>query len=247
LPESSHASTVIAVRLAIIQPYFLPYIGYFQLMAAVDKIVLLDDVNFINRGWINRNRIAINGEPHWFTIPLVKANQNRRINEITIVDGSLWKTKIMRSLELSYRRAPFAAESLALVAELLQEAHGSLSTFLFRQLRRVADAIGIVTSIVCSSELHPRHSLTGQDRIVEICVREGASTYVNPPGGRELYDRRVFAAAGVDLFFLDPNLSSLTLHHSGQEGPCLSILDLLMLNPVPAIREAALTSHLSKA
>ena len=110
------------MRLAIMQPYFLPYIGYFQLMAAVDKFVLLDDVNFINRGWINRNRIAVNDEPYWITIPLAKASQNRLINELEIIDDPSWKRKVVRTVELNYKRAPFLDTALPLFSGMLEEA-----------------------------------------------------------------------------------------------------------------------------
>jgi hypothetical protein len=233
------------MRLAIMQPYFLPYLGYFQLMSAVDKIALLDDANYINGGWVNRNRIAVQGEPHWLTLPLAKASQNRLINEIEIVDDPLWKRKIIRTVELSYQSAPFAGQILPLLSEMLQEARGSLSTFLFYQLRRLADYIGIPIQIEQTSVRYPKDALTGQRRILDICVREGASTYVNSPGGRSLYDTELFASAGIELLFLDPNFSALTLRYSGQEGPCLSILDLLMFNSVTAVREATEMFRLS--
>ena len=233
------------MRLAIMQPYFLPYLGYFQLMSAVDKIALLDDANFINGGWVNRNRIAVQGEPHWLTLPLAKASQNRLINEIEIVDDPVWKRKTLRTLELSYQGAPFADQILPLLSELLQEARGSLSAFLFYQLRRLGDYIGIPTEIEQTSAKYPKEGLTGQRRILDICVREGASTYVNLPGGRSLYDAKVFASTGIELLFLDPNFPAITLRHSGQEGPCLSILDLLMFNSVSAIRAATEMFRLS--
>jgi hypothetical protein len=234
------------MRLAIMQPYFLPYIGYFQLMSAVDKLVLLDDVNFINGGWINRNRIALNGEPYWLTLPLAKASQNRLINEIEIMDDALWKRKTMRTVELSYRSAPFAPQILSLISDILKEARGSLSEFLFDQLRRVADYIGIETKIEASSTIYPKNGRSGQERILDICTREGASTYVNLPGGRSLYDARLFASTGIELLFLESNLPALTLRHGGSEGPSLSILDLLMLNPVAKIREATRTFRLDR-
>jgi hypothetical protein len=234
------------MRLAIMQPYFLPYIGYFQLMSAVDKFVLLDDVNFINGGWINRNRIAINGEPQWVTLPLAKASQNRRINEIEIVDNALWKRKAMRMVELSYQNAPFVHQILPLFSEMLRGARGSLSTFLFRHLRQLADYIGIDTGIEATATIYPKEGRAGQERILDICTREGATSYVNLPGGRDLYDAQSFASAGIKLIFLEPNLETLTLRHSGHEGPSLSILDLLMLNPVATIREAITMSRLDR-
>lgn len=226
------------MRLAIMQPYFLPYIGYFQLMSAVDKLVLLDDVAFINGGWINRNRIAVNGQPQWLTLPLVQASQNRLINEIEIVDDPSWKRKTVRTVELSYGSAPFAHHILPLFSDMLKEARGSLSAFLFRQLRRVADCISIETAIEATAAKYPKEGRSGQERILDICAREGATGYVNLPGGRNLYDPQLFTSAGIELLFLEPNLQALTLRHSGDKGPSLSILDLLMLNSVATIREA---------
>jgi hypothetical protein len=226
------------MRLAIMQPYFLPYIGYFQLMAAVDKLVLLDDVAFINGGWINRNRIAVNGAPYWLTLPLAQASQNRLINEIEIVDDPSWKRKTVRTVELSYGSAPFVHHILPLFSDMLKEARGSLSDFLFRQLRRVADYIGIETVIEATAAIYPKEGRSGQERILDICAREGATGYVNLPGGRNLYDPRLFASAGIELLFLEPNLRTLALQHSGDDGPSLSILDLLMLNSAATIREA---------
>jgi hypothetical protein len=234
------------IRLAIMQPYFLPYIGYFQLMAAVDKLVLLDDVNFINGGWINRNRIAVNGVPHWLTLPLAQASQNRLISEIEIVDDPFWKRKTLRTVEVSYRGAPFVHHILPLFSDLLTEASGSLSTFLFRHLRKVADYVSIDTSIEPTSTIYPKQGRLGQDRILDICTREGATSYVNLPGGRNLYDPRLFASAGIELLFLEPNLQALALRHGGHEGPSLSILDLLMFNSVATIREAVAMSRLDQ-
>lgn len=232
------------MRLAIMQPYFLPYIGYFQLMAAVDKFVLLDDVHFINGGWINRNRIAVNGEPHWLTIPLVKGSQNRLINEIEIIQDPAWKRKMMRKVEFSYHGAPFANELLRLFSRILNAASGSLAKFLCWHLREVADFIGFEATIEPTSAIYPKEGRSGQDRILDICRREGAKTYVNLPGGRELYDPRSFASAGIELCFLDLNLPPLALRHSGQKGVSLSILDLLMLNSAAKIREAIAVSCL---
>jgi hypothetical protein len=233
------------MRLAIMQPYFLPYVGYFQLMAAVDKFVLLDDVNFINRGWINRNRIVVNGEPYWLTLPLAKASQNRLINEIDIVDDPVWKRKMLRTVELSYRSAPLAHRVLPMFAELIEGASGSLSTFLFHHLRRLAHYIGIDVSIEPTSTIYPKEGRTGQDRILDICTREGAITYVNLPGGRELYDAQAFAAAGIKLLFVEPNLETMTLRYTGHGAPSLSILDLLMLNSPATIHEVIKKPQLS--
>ena len=180
----------------------------------------------------------LNGQPHWLTLPLVKASQNRLINEIEIVDDAGWKRKAMRTIELTYRSAPFVGEVLPFLATLLQEARGSLSAFLFWQLGQLAEIIGLETRIEPTSAKYPKDGRSGQDRIIDICKREGATSYVNLPGGRNLYDAKSFDAAGIDLLFVQPNLQALSLRHSGDEGPSLSIVDLLMLNPPAAIRAA---------
>lgn len=226
------------MRIAIMQPYFLPYIGYFQLMSAADKFVLLDDVNFINRGWINRNRIAVNGEPCWMTMPLARASQNRLINEIEIMADTSWKRKMLRTVELNYRDAPCLSEVLSLFSEMLEDAHGSLSVFLYRQLKRMSEYLGLTVRIEKTAAVYPKNGKAGQDRILDICRREGADSYINLPGGRDLYDAEPFVAAGIELLFLEPKFSEMNLQYGGNEGPVLSILDLAILNPPAAVRNA---------
>lgn len=207
-------------------------------MSVVDKFVLLDDVNFINRGWINRNRIAVNGEPCWMTLPLIKASQNRLINEIEIFDDSAWKRKILRTVELSYRQAPYFAPVFPLFSELIELARGPLAGFLSEQLGRMAAYIGLDVRIEKTSSVYPKEGRTGEERILDICRRERAESYINLPGGRDLYDRAAFSALGVELLFLDPNFEAMTLQHGGKEGPYLSILDLVMFNSPATVRDA---------
>ncbi|RYF78205.1 MAG: hypothetical protein EOO39_02060, partial [Cytophagaceae bacterium] len=94
------------MTLAIMQPYVLPYIGYIQLLNAVDTFVFYDDVAFINRGWVNRNRLLVNGKDHLFTIPLKDASQNKAIREIELANDSKWRGKLLKTIEQSYRKAP---------------------------------------------------------------------------------------------------------------------------------------------
>lgn len=207
-------------------------------MSVVDKLVLLDDVNFINRGWINRNRIAVNGEPYWMTLPLIKASQNRLINEIEIFDDSAWKRKILRTVELSYRQAPCFAQVFPLFSELIEQARGPLASFLSEQLARMAAYIGLDVQMEKTSSVYPKEGRTGEERILDICRREQAESYVNLPGGRDLYDRAAFSALGIKLLFVDPNFEAMTLRHGGKEGPYLSILDLVMFNSPATVRDA---------
>ncbi|MBU1427036.1 MAG: WbqC family protein [Gammaproteobacteria bacterium] len=225
-------------KLAIMQPYFFPYLGYWQLLAAVDTLVLLDDVNYINRGWINRNRIALNGEPTWLTVPLRGASQNKLICDIEIAPDDGWKKRMQRTLSTAYAKAPQSASVLALFEQWLAHADGNLSAALHHSITQVADAIDIKTTIVPSSGIYPKGELKGADRILDICQREGASVYVNPPGGRELYDAEAFRQAGIELMFLQPDLHQNELRTGASDGSVLSILDSLMHNPAEELAEA---------
>jgi hypothetical protein len=232
------------MRIAIMQPYFLPYIGYFQLIAAVDRIVLLDDVNFINRGWINRNRLRTPQGPAWFTLPLVGASQNRLICDLDIKPDDGWKRSLAHTISTTYSKAPYFEVVFPLFQVFLSAATGNLSQFLSRNLTELASWLGLKTQFVPSSCIHPKGELKGQHRILDICLREGADSYVNPPGGRELYDAQVFSSAGVHLQFLRPELQTLPLSFDGEEEPVLSILDLMMFNSQESLRQAADIFHL---
>lgn len=235
------------MRLAVMQPYFLPYIGYFQLMAAADRFVFLDDVNYINRGWINRNRLRTPQGPAWFTLPLIGASQNRLICELDIKPDDGWKRSLERTISTTYSKAPCYAEVFPLFQAFLSAASGNLSQFLSQNLQEVAAWLGLATQFVTSSSIHPKGELKGQHRILDICLREGADVYVNPPGGRDLYDTPVFSTAGVELQFLKPELQNLQLEAAGDEGPVLSILDLMMYNTQQLLRQAANTFSVEAA
>ncbi len=225
-------------KLAIMQPYFFPYPGYWQLLAAVDTFVILDDVNFINRGWINRNRIAINGEPSWLTVPLQGASQNKLICDIEIALDDGWKKRMLRTLTTAYAKAPYSADVLALFEHWLAHADGNLSAALHRSIMQVAESLDIKTAIIPSSRIYPKGELKGQERILDICRREGAAVYVNPPGGKELYDAATFREAGIELRFLQPDLHQDELRSGASDGSVLSILDSMMHNPAEKLTGA---------
>lgn len=226
------------MTLAVMQPYFLPYLGYFQLMAAVDKFIFLDDVNYINRGWVNRNRIPAGETTAWLTIPLVGASQNRLISEIEILPDNGWKARMIRTVETTYRRAPFFDAVFPLFQDWVSAAAGGLSPFLSSQLQLLAEWLGLATSFSRASVLHPRADARGQDRILEICMAEKADIYVNPPGGVNLYDASFFETKDIGLEFLQPRLEGLGLAHGGTEGPVLSVLDLMMHNSQTVLCQA---------
>lgn len=217
------------MRLGIMQPYFLPYIGYFQLLRAVDRFVFLDDVAFIKKGWIHRNRLQIGGKEHLFTIPIRDASQNRTIQETSLAADPAWRTKLERTVQGAYAKAPLFDAVFPLFQEIVRLETDSISTLAIHSVRTVASYLQIETPTTLSSQTHGGSPLRAQERILEICKREGASHYINPIGGTELYDASLFAASGIELSFI----RSVAVPYRQADAdflPFLSILDVLMLN-----------------
>ncbi len=215
------------MKVAIMQPYFLPYIGYWQLFAAVDKFIVLDDVAFIPRGWIHRNRILVNGAPYLFTLPVSGSSQNRLVCEIERADTENWRHKFLSTLRQNYGQAPHFKMTMALLEPIFVNSERNLSRFVVDSLRTVAGYLGITTELVVASSNYDKHRLNGQERIIDICKQEGASCYLNPPGGILLYERDRFAKDGIDLKFVRSSETSYPQQSKGFE-PWLSIIDVLM-------------------
>ncbi|MFN8348207.1 MAG: WbqC family protein [Spirosomataceae bacterium] len=223
------------MRLAIMQPYFLPYIGYLQLMNAVDKFVLYDDVNYINKGWINRNRILVNGKDYLFTVPLKEASQNKLINEIYLSDDPKWRGKLLKTFEQAYKKAPFYLTALAVTEKIINLEAEKLNEWLAAGFNLLAEYLLIQTEIVsCSGVYHNTH-LKAQERILDICRQENADHYINPIGGTELYDKPVFGASGIQLSFLKSR-PVIYPQFKNEFIPWLSIVDIMMFNSVPSIQ-----------
>lgn len=216
------------MKLAIMQPYLFPYLGYFQLIHAVDKFVFYDDVNFINRGWINRNRLLLNGKAHYFTVPLSDASQFMAIKDIGIVSHNMrWKRKLLGTFRLAYKQAPYAGIGLQLIEDALSSEADSIATLARQSVMSVMQYLDLRREIVETSQIYANVHLGGQSRVLDICRQERASTYVNAPGGRELYIQEDFGREGVDLRFISGLLPAYT------QGPWpfvpgLSILDIIM-------------------
>lgn len=232
------------MRLAIMQPYFFPYVGYFQLMHAVDRFVYYDDVAFRKQGWINRNRMLVQGRPAFFTVPLEDASSFRKIYETRIAPGEDWKKKMLRSFQVSYGRAPFFTPTMSLLQRVLEQDHADIASLSRASVEAVCDHLALPTTRVPSSAAYANADLSGVDRVLDICHREGATTYVNLPGGRDLYNADVFRERGIALCFLSPR--PIDYPQSGDRFvPWLSILDVLMFNPPEAARGALARFDLS--
>lgn len=214
------------MKLGIMQPYFMPYIGYFQLMKAVDKYVIYDDVNYIKGGWINRNNLLIGGEKRMFTITLKGASPNKLIHEIEIGDNF---QKLLKTLQTNYSKAPFFRQTMDLIEKVVLFPDRQLANFIAHSFSEIAEYLGINTEFIISSQLPKDNSLKGKDKVIHICQLLHANSYFNAIGGQELYDKKEFSENGIELRFLQPILSSYP-QSSVEFVPGLSMIDVLMNN-----------------
>ena len=224
------------MKLAIMQPYFLPYLGYWQLINAVDKFVILDDVNFIKKGYISRNVIQCNGEQIQIKLSIKKVSQNKFIKDHYINwDETIWINKMMKSLEMSYSKAPYFNDVMYFLTPGLNSKIENLSEYLFLLIKRVTEYLNISTEIVDSSAKFKTEGLKGQDRIISICNQLRNDIYINPIGGMELYSNKIFEDNGIDLFFLKMKQVSYK-QNDLNFVPNLSIIDIMMFNSVDHIK-----------
>ena len=218
------------MKLGMMQPYFYPYLGYWQLMNVVDEYIIYDDVNFIKGGWINRNRIKINGSDAILGLQLKKASQNKLINELELAMTDTDKEKLISKVKSAYGKAPNADEVLELFAETIYCNQTNLAEFLAYSNRKIAEYMGIKTPILSATEIKLDHTNKGQQRIIDICKERGISTYINAIGGKDLYDKNTFMEAGIELEFLRMDSDIVYPQGKGDFIPYLSILDVLMYN-----------------
>lgn len=221
------------MKLGIMQPYFFPYIGYWQLLNYVDTYVVYDDVNYIKGGWINRNFILANGKKSLLTLQLKKASPNKLINEIEIGDNF---NKKLKTISQAYSKAPFFDSIFPIIESLFMSSESNLAFFLFESIKKISEYLEIKTSILLSSSLQKDNSLSGQDKIVNICQKLEADTYVNAIGGQDLYSKNIFLENNIKLDFLKSN--SIEYPQFNNEFIAnLSMIDVLMFNSPSQIKE----------
>jgi len=216
------------MTLAIMQPYLFPYIGYFQLMHAADKMLLLDDVAWINKGWINRNRILVQGQPQYLSFPVAGASQNKTIRELELLTPTTWKNTLEKTLLMAYKKAPQFERFFPVLQTMLHAEITHLSTYIFHSLQVLCQYMQLPVQLIASTGAYPHEALKGQDRILDLCRQEQAVVYINPPGGAGLYDAERFRQQGVQLSFLQPLLTPYAQRGSANFVPALSIIDVLM-------------------
>jgi hypothetical protein len=216
------------MNLAIMQPYFLPYLGYFQLIHAVDKFVIYDDVSYMKSGWINRNRIKNQESPQYITVPVQNGRSGVPIREVLIAKTpNNWKVKMLRTVAQSYARAPFYDEVYPIFENMIYYKLSSIAELDTHIICQICSYLGITTEILKTSSRYENAQLTSVDRVLDICKKEGVPQYINAIGGRALYSCDVFEAAGISLKFVQPILTPYA-QGRGEFVPGLSILDVLM-------------------
>ncbi|MFC6098043.1 WbqC family protein [Flavobacterium qiangtangense] len=221
------------MKVAIMQPYLFPYIGYFQLINAVDVFVVYDDVNYINKGYVNRNSILVNGRKFKFTFSIIGASQNSKISELKF---DLFSTKFLKTIKMAYSHAPNFNCVLPIIEEVFQFENKNVSKFLTNSLLKICEYLQIQTRILVSSELQLVSDKKASDRIISICKWIGGTTYINAIGGKMLYDATEFERNNLILKFLKSDDIEYK-QFANLFVPWLSIIDVMMFNDVLAIKK----------
>ena len=220
------------MTLAIMQPYLFPYIGYWQLINAVDVFVIFDDVNFIKKGYINRNLILVGGKSQQFTLELIGASQNKLINEIEVGNNS---QKLLKTIEMSYKKAPYFDNVYPIIEDILNNKEKNLAKFIGYSLEQISSYLKLNTKFIYSSDIEKDNSLKAQDKILDICKKLNATSYMNAIGGQELYSKEIFKENGIELYFLKTELLEYK-QFKNNFIPYLSIIDILMFNHVTEVK-----------
>ena len=188
-------------KLAAMQPYLFPYIGYFQLIKAVDNFVLLNDVGYFKKGWLHRNQILLNDTPFLFTIPIIKASQNRKINQHVIMNG--WSKELYKTLKHAYSKAPYYEENKDIIKICLNVCENRvLSDAAEIVLKELCHILDLNVDFYLSSNLDTGNKIR-QHRIIELCKLNNATQYINLMGGKikGLYSQKDFKS--IDLKFIE--------------------------------------------
>ena len=218
------------MKLAIMQPYFMPYIGYFQLINAVDVFVVYDNIKFIKKGWFHRNRILVNGRDKMFSVPIKKDSDYLYVVQRELADSfDNEKKKIIRQIKAAYQKAPYYKEVLPVVEECFQYGSGNLFDFIYSSLKLMTQSLRIDTKIIISSAIDINHSQKSQDKVLAICKNINADIYLNAIGGQALYAAEGFRNEGIELRFIETKPIEYK-QFDDEFVPWLSIIDVMMFN-----------------
>lgn len=224
------------MKIGIMQPYFFPYLGYWQTLNAVDKYVIYDDVNYIKNGWINRNNILLNNQKHLLTIPLDGASPFLLINQIKTTPRENEKEKLLKTIEVAYKKAPYFDVVFPIIHDVIMEKSNLIINALVLQLKSVCKYLDIQTELIISSTMDKDNSLKAQDKVIHICKMLGGTQYINAIGGQELYNFEDFKKNGLELSFLKTEFTPYK-QFKNEFIPGLSMIDILMFNSPEQIKQ----------
>ena len=218
------------MKIAIMQPYFLPYIGYFQLISAVDKFVIYDNIKYTKKGWINRNRMLQNNQDKVFSISLTKDSDRLDIVDRNI-SADFNKQKFLNQIRGAYIKSPYFKDVFPLIEKIVFFEENNLFKFIQFSILEICKYLELDTEILVSSGIDADHDLQGEERVISICQKMYASEYINPIGGKSIYSNDNFIEKGIDLKFLQSQIFEYQ-QFKGTFIPWLSILDIIMFNSI---------------
>lgn len=228
-------------KAGIMQPYFLPYIGYFNLIFEVDEFVIYDNIKYTKKGWINRNRILNYGNEKLISISLKKDSDYLNISERKISE-SFNRKKFLNQFYSAYSKSLYFEEINDLLKEIILFEDNNLFNYVFNSINSVCKYLDIETTLKISSELPLNNNLNGSKRVIDICKYLDSKKYINPIGGIEIYSNDEFKKNGLELLFLKPKI-----YEYGQNckifKPWMSIIDVLMFNSKSKIKELLLPNY----
>ena len=229
------------MKLAIMQPYFLPYIGYFQLIASVDQFIVYDNIKYTKKGWINRNRMLQNGKDVMFSLPLKSDSDYLDVCQREL-SAEFSRDKLLNQFRGAYRRAPYFDQTFPLIEEIVRFDDANLFEFLRHSIVKTCAHLGITTDIRNSSNIAIDHTLKNQEKVLALCEAVSANTYVNAIGGMDLYSKKAFREKGIDLKFIQSKPFEYP-QYGDAFVPWLSIIDVMMFNPLDALRTCITTNY----
>jgi len=212
------------------QPYFLPYMGYFHLLNSVDEFVIYDNIQYTKKGWINRNRILVNGKDKLISLPLKKGSDYLNVIDRKLSDN--WdgeRSKLLNLIKSSYKRSPQYSIVFPIIEKCIQFPDNNLFNFILNSLTQLNLFLEIDTKVTISSTINIDHTLKSKDKVIAICKNLDATTYINAIGGQELYNVEDFKNHKLDLKFIKSSLLNYK-QYKNEFIPWLSILDILFFN-----------------
>ncbi len=218
------------------QPYFFPYIGYFQLISAVEEFIIYDNIQYTKKGWINRNRILINNKDEYITLPIKKDSDYLNVNQRFLSNN--WaqdRIKLLNKINESYRKAQYFEKVYPIIEKCINFEDPNLFNFIYNSLQEILLYLKISTKITRSSLIDINHNLKSEEKVLEICKKKNASIYINPIGGIELYSKTYFESNGIKLDFQKSNEIKYN-QFKNIFVPSLSIIDVIMFNSIEEIK-----------